>query len=75
MTLPLLIAIAIFYAVALTDAYTAVYDADFHYEFWRPVTAIRNGDFDGNPDTQPTEPGSRSMQRRCTRSILAPIAR
>jgi hypothetical protein len=32
------------YAVALTDAYIAVFDAKYHYEFWRPVTAIRNRD-------------------------------
>ena len=38
-------------AVALTDAYIAVYDAKYHYEFWRPITAIRNGDNDGNPAT------------------------
>jgi hypothetical protein len=40
------------YAVALADAYVAVFDAKYHYEFWRPVTAIRNGDIDGNPDTE-----------------------
>ncbi len=40
------------YAVALTDAYIAVFDAKYHYEFWRPITAIRNGDIDGNPDTE-----------------------
>lgn len=39
------------YAVALTDAYIAVFDAKYHYEFWRPITAIRNGDIDGNPAT------------------------
>jgi hypothetical protein len=26
----------------------AVFDAKYHYNFWRPVTAIRNGDIDGN---------------------------
>jgi hypothetical protein len=41
------------YAVALTDAYIAVYDAKYHYYFWRPMTAIRNGDIDGNPATDP----------------------
>ncbi len=41
------------YAVALTDAYIAVFDAKYHYEFWRPITAIRNGDIDGNPATAP----------------------
>jgi len=40
------------FAVALTDAYIAVFDAKYHYEFWRPVTAIRNGDVDGNPATE-----------------------
>jgi hypothetical protein len=39
------------YAVAMTDAYIAVFDAKYHYEFWRPMTAIRNGDLDGNPAT------------------------
>jgi hypothetical protein len=38
-------------AIALTDAYIAVYDAKYHYEFWRPITAIRNGDLTGNADT------------------------
>jgi hypothetical protein len=40
------------YAVALTDAYIAVFDAKYQYEFWRPITAIRNGDLDGNPATE-----------------------
>jgi hypothetical protein len=40
------------YSVALTDAYVAVFDAKYHYEFWRPITAIRNGDIDGNPATE-----------------------
>jgi hypothetical protein len=40
------------FAVALTDAYIAVFDAKYHYEFWRPITAIRNGDIDDNPATE-----------------------
>lgn len=28
------------------------WDAKFHYNFWRPVTAIRNGDQDGNDATE-----------------------
>jgi hypothetical protein len=40
------------YAVALTDAYIAVFDAKYRYNFWRPITAIRNGDMDGNPATE-----------------------
>ena len=39
------------YAVALTDAYVAVYDAKYHYELWRPITAIRNGDTETNAAT------------------------
>jgi hypothetical protein len=38
--------------VALADAYIAVMDAKYHYDFWRPITAIRNGDNDENPATE-----------------------
>jgi hypothetical protein len=37
---------------ALDDALTAVFDAKYHYNFWRPVTAVRNGDIDGNAATE-----------------------
>jgi len=39
-------------AVAVADAYIAVFDAKYHYQFWRPVTAIRNGDIDENAATE-----------------------
>ena len=39
-------------AVAAADAGIAVFDAKYTYEFWRPVTAIRNGDIDDNPATE-----------------------
>ena len=39
-------------AVARADGLIAVFDAKYHYEFWRPVTAIRNGDIDDNPATE-----------------------
>lgn len=39
-------------AQAMDDAMIAVFDAKYHYNFWRPVTAIRNGDADGNAATQ-----------------------
>ena len=39
-------------AMATADAMVAVLDAKYHYEFWRPVTAIRNGDRDGNGETE-----------------------
>src|SRR5262249_33026546 len=38
-------------SVGLTDAIIAVLDAKYHYNFWRPITAIRNGDLDGNTAT------------------------
>lgn len=37
---------------AMDDALIAVFDAKYHYNFWRPVTAIRNGDVDGNDATE-----------------------
>jgi hypothetical protein len=36
----------------LDDAYIAIFDAKYQYNFWRPVTAIRNGDIDGNDATE-----------------------
>jgi membrane-associated phospholipid phosphatase len=39
-------------AQAMDDAMIGVFDAKYHYNFWRPVTAIRNGDIDGNEATQ-----------------------
>jgi hypothetical protein len=38
-------------STGLTDAIIAVLDAKYHYNFWRPITAIRNGDHDGNAAT------------------------
>ena len=37
--------------IALADAAICAWDAKYWFNFWRPVTAIRNGDVDGNPDT------------------------
>jgi len=39
-------------SVAEADAGIALFEAKYHYEFWRPITAIRNGDIDGNPATE-----------------------
>jgi hypothetical protein len=36
---------------ALADAGISCWDAKYHYDFWRPVTAIHAGDQDGNPET------------------------
>lgn len=37
--------------VATADAVISSWDSKTHYAFWRPVTAIREGDVDGNPHT------------------------
>jgi PAP2 superfamily len=38
--------------VSLANAYIVNWDAKYTYNFWRPVTAIRNGDQDGNDATE-----------------------
>jgi len=63
-------------AVARNDALTAVFDAKYHYEFWRPVTAIRNGDIDGNDATardaawQPLGPTPMHPEYPCAHCIV-----
>jgi hypothetical protein len=42
-------------SVAEADAIQSVYAAKWHYMFWRPMTAIRNGDIDKNPATERDE--------------------
>ena len=37
--------------IVTTDAGIACFDSKLYYQFWRPITAIRNADKDGNPDT------------------------
>jgi membrane-associated phospholipid phosphatase len=39
--------------IALADAGLACWDAKYHYDFWRPITAIQNAGSDGNPLTTP----------------------
>src|SRR5262245_40597663 len=38
---------------AVTNALIGCWDAKYMYMFWRPVTAIRAGDIDGNSETEP----------------------
>ena len=38
--------------LATADAFIAIFDAKYAYNFWRPLTAIRNGDNDGNEATE-----------------------
>lgn len=68
------------FAMALTDAYIVAFDAKYHYEFWRPVTAIRNGDIDGNPATeidptwQPLDATPMHPEYPCAHCILSGTA-
>jgi hypothetical protein len=38
-------------SVADADAFIACFDAKYEYAFWRPITAVRAGDTDGNENT------------------------
>src|SRR3954451_6618993 len=38
--------------IATADAQISCWDAKYAYNLWRPVTAIRAADTDGNPDTE-----------------------
>ena len=38
-------------AFVAADSQITVYDTKYEYNFWRPYTAIREGDNDGNPNT------------------------
>jgi hypothetical protein len=39
--------------MAISDSLVASFFNKYHYNFWRPETAIRAGDTDGNPKTEP----------------------
>lgn len=38
-------------SMATSDAFIAIFDAKYAYNFWRPITAIRNADLTSNPAT------------------------
>ena len=40
-------------SVSLSDAFVGCWDSKYHYNFWRPVTAIQHADIDGNDATDP----------------------
>src|SRR4030095_3598646 len=44
--------------VPQADATIAGWDSKYHYGFWRPITAIRAGDTDGNPNTEAAPTGT-----------------
>jgi hypothetical protein len=64
-------------AAARSDAFVAVFDAKYHYNFWRPITAIRNGDIDDNPATerdamwQPIDSTPSHPEYPCAHCIMA----
>jgi PAP2 superfamily protein len=66
-----------FVALGLNDAFIAVLDAKYYYNFWRPITAIRNGDIDNNPATereatwQPIAPTPMHPEYPCAHCILS----
>jgi hypothetical protein len=37
--------------IAIADAVITAWDSKLYFSFWRPITAIREGDNDGNPNT------------------------
>ena len=39
--------------MAINDSFIASFLTKYHYNFWRPETAIRAGDTDGNWKTKP----------------------
>ena len=48
--------------MAMADGYIGSWEGKYHYNFWRPVTAIQLADTDGNPDD-----GRRSeLDARCS---------
>ena len=64
-------------AVGLNEALIAVFDAKYHYNFWRPITSIRNGDMDSNPATdreatwQPIDNTPMHPEYPCAHCILS----
>jgi membrane-associated phospholipid phosphatase len=74
--------------VSLADSALAMYDAKYHYQLWRPVTAIRLAATDGNPATvadptwlplptttaaDPSYPGAHSTISSAAASVLASV--
>jgi hypothetical protein len=66
---------------AVADAYIAVFDAKYTFNFWRPITAIRNGDMDGNdatvrdPDWEPAIDTPPHPEYPCAHCIASATAR
>ena len=67
--------------LATADAYIAVFEAKYAFQFWRPITAIRNGDIDGNdattrvPDWEPAIDTPLHPEYPCAHCITSAAAR
>lgn len=73
--------------VGLADATIALYDAKYAYRLWRPITAIRLADIDGNPLTtadpswtpltatpaDPSYPGAHSTLSAAAATVLTAL--
>ena len=74
--------------IGLIDSLITSYASKFHYELWRPVTAIQRGDEDGNPATEgdpdwmtlhpttppyPAYPGNAATQGAVGATVLADV--
>ena len=71
--------------LSLADSAIALYDAKYQYQLWRPVTAVRLADSDGNPATtgdpnwtplavtapDPSYPGAHSTFSAAAATVLA----
>jgi hypothetical protein len=71
--------------LSFADSTIAFYDAKYHYDLWRPITAIRLADTDGNPATigdpawsplaptapDPSYPGAHSTISAAGASVLS----
>jgi len=75
--------------MSIANTFITDWDAKFHYNFWRPVTAIRNGDTDGNDATErdagwtplfvtamhPEYPSQASIQAGAAAGVLETVIR
>jgi len=71
--------------LSLADSAIALYDGKYHYQFWRPITAVRLADTDGNLATvadptwtplavtaaDPSYPGAHSTFSAAAATVLA----
>jgi hypothetical protein len=74
-------------AMAVADSLIASMKMKYHYSFWRPVTAIREGETDGNPRTvsdgawesfvftppYPSYPGNHASAAGAARAVLEQV--